>query len=89
MGGGHLDKTNMAATNLNYAHKITFSRDKNTITVSAPMFLGMSSHVRCPQLIMAKHSSYIIYQQGGGLGLVESHAIYIGLIQGYERANMG
>ena len=43
MGSGHLDKTNMAATKLNFEHKITFSSECNTILVSVPMFLGMSS----------------------------------------------
>ena len=36
MGSGHLDKTNMAATNLNFEQKITFLSDRNAILVSVP-----------------------------------------------------
>ena len=36
MGSGHLDKTNMAATNLYFEQKITFLSDRNAILVSVP-----------------------------------------------------
>ena len=43
LGSGHLCKTNMAATKLNFEHKITFSSDRKAMLVSVPIFWGMSS----------------------------------------------
>ena len=38
---------------------------------------------------MANHSINIIYYQGGGLGLVECYAKYIGLIKGGMKEQIG